>query len=80
MLLLVEIISAILIVAASLAFSGSNDELVRAANLYFAGFLLLLVFSHLAAYALLGYLPTLKETVAWAAIAGAATLEIAKNA
>ena len=80
MLFLVETITATLSVAASVAFSGTDDELVRAAKLYFAGFLLLLVFSHVAAYALLRYRPTLKETVAWAAIAGAVTLEIAKAA
>ena len=80
MLFLVEVITAILSVSASVAFSGVNDELVRAAKLYFAGFLLLLVFSHVAAYALLRYLPTLKETIAWAAIAGAITIEIAKDA
>jgi hypothetical protein len=63
MLFLVETIAAILSIAASVVFTGTDDELVRAAKLYFAGFLLLLVFSHVAAYALLRYLPTLRETV-----------------
>jgi hypothetical protein len=79
MLFLVEAVTTVLSLAANLLFSGSNDDLARAATVCFSAFLLLLVCSHLAAYALLRYVPRVREVAVWSALAGALAFEILRN-
>jgi hypothetical protein len=76
MLCWVEAITAVLSLAASRLYAGSNDDLVRAARVCFSGLLLLLIFGHVAAYALLRYVPRRKEVAVWSALAGTVALEI----
>jgi hypothetical protein len=79
MLLLVECITTVLSITASLLFSGSSDGVLQAAKICLAAFVFLLVCSHIAAYALLRYRPSLKELSAWSALGVAIAIEIFKD-
>lgn len=77
MLFLVECISASVSLAGE-SLVPSTDGSLDALKFYLAGFLLLLVCSHVATYALLRYRPTLKEWIVWPALCVAVVMEMIK--
>jgi hypothetical protein len=80
MLLLVECITGVVSIGASLLSPMIDGGLVYSLRMIFSGFLLLLILSHVATYALLRYIPKLKEVCIWSALSIAILVEMVRNA